>query len=406
MNKKMRFLTVTLMATMALTVGCNSKKDNTSNAQNEPPVQVEKEANDQANDQTDPGEEASEEEDKNVSTTPDAGLTLSYSKGLDDAGFYEGVTALDLVDLADYDALVIPASVHVISDERVDEGISNVMNNFMITNKITDRAVVDGDVVNIDFVGSVDGVEFSGGSTEGAGTDVTIGVTQYIDDFLDQLIGSQAGDIINVEVTFPEEYNQADLAGKDAVFVTTVNHIVETEKPELTDAFVAENFSEAYKTNTVAELKEDFRNNYRKDDINNYLFDLFLKDSTVDTAPDSVIVYQQMIAGNMVLEEAYINNLSVEEYLETQSDYTSLDEYIVASKGVFENKASTSLIIQALAEKYDVSVSEEDISAYFLRLRGDSDYSILEEKFGLSYIKKGILFEKIVDEMLKTAIFE
>ena len=93
----------------------------------------------------------------------------------------------------------------------------------------TDSAltVENGDTVNIDYVGSIDGVEFSGGNTYGMGTDLTIGSGQYIDDFEEQLIGAHPGDTVNVNVTFPENYGSQDLAGKDALFVVTVNGIYE-----------------------------------------------------------------------------------------------------------------------------------------------------------------------------------
>ena len=80
--------------------------------------------------------------------------------------------------------------------------------------------------MNIDYVGSIDGEEFAGGNTQGQGTTVTIGVTQYIDDFLEQLIGHTPGETFDIEVTFPETYeNSPDLAGKDAVFNVTINYI-------------------------------------------------------------------------------------------------------------------------------------------------------------------------------------
>lgn len=85
--------------------------------------------------------------------------------------------------------------------------------------------VEDGDTVNIDYVGSIDGVEFDGGNTNGAGADLTIGSGTYIDDFEEQLIGAHPGDTVEVNVTFPEEYHSADLAGKDALFVVEVNGI-------------------------------------------------------------------------------------------------------------------------------------------------------------------------------------
>lgn len=85
--------------------------------------------------------------------------------------------------------------------------------------------VEDGDTVNIDYVGSIDGVEFDGGSSNGAGTDLTIGSGFYIDDFEEQLIGSHPGDTVNVNVTFPEDYQQEDLQGQDALFIVTINGI-------------------------------------------------------------------------------------------------------------------------------------------------------------------------------------
>lgn len=89
----------------------------------------------------------------------------------------------------------------------------------------TSLTVADGDTVNIDYVGTVDGVEFDGGSTNGTGTDLVIGSGSYIDDFEDQLIGAHPGDEVQVEVTFPDDYGSQDLAGKDAVFAVTVNGI-------------------------------------------------------------------------------------------------------------------------------------------------------------------------------------
>lgn len=93
--------------------------------------------------------------------------------------------------------------------------------------KDTALTVEDGDTVNIDYVGTVDGVEFEGGSTQGAGADLTIGSGSYIDDFEDQLIGAHPGDKVEVNVTFPENYGNEELNGKDAVFAVTVNGIYE-----------------------------------------------------------------------------------------------------------------------------------------------------------------------------------
>lgn len=89
----------------------------------------------------------------------------------------------------------------------------------------TSVAVEDGDTVNIDYVGTIDGVEFSGGNTQGQGADLTIGSGTYIDDFEEQLIGHYIGETVEVDVTFPENYGNDDLNGKDAVFEVTINGI-------------------------------------------------------------------------------------------------------------------------------------------------------------------------------------
>jgi len=87
------------------------------------------------------------------------------------------------------------------------------------------RTVAFGDTVNIDYVGTIDGVEFAGGSTGGIGTDLTIGSGMYIDDFEDQLVGYKAGDTVEVVVTFPDDYGMPELSGKEAVFTTVINAI-------------------------------------------------------------------------------------------------------------------------------------------------------------------------------------
>lgn len=119
--------------------------------------------------------------------------------------------------------------------------IDKTLSSYTKTNQITDenRLIEDGDTVNIDYVGSVDGVEFEGGSTDGKGATVTIGVTNFIDGFLDQLIGHAPGENFDINVTFPDPYtNNTDLSGKDAVFNITINYIEEKITPEFDDDFI------------------------------------------------------------------------------------------------------------------------------------------------------------------------
>lgn len=123
------------------------------------------------------------------------------------------------------------------SDNTTTESDSGTENNTEDTSDTGDSAddasystdtsltIENGDTVNIDYVGSIDGVEFDGGNTQGQGTDLTIGSGRYIDDFEEQLIGAHPGDSVEVTVTFPEDYGNEELNGKEAVFDVTVNGI-------------------------------------------------------------------------------------------------------------------------------------------------------------------------------------
>ena len=115
------------------------------------------------------------------------------------------------------------------TDNTSDTGTSDTAENTDTPVLSTDSSLTieNGDTVNIDYVGTVDGVEFDGGSTNGAGADLTIGSGRYIDDFEEQLIGSHPGDTVEVNVTFPEDYGNEELSGKDAVFEVVINGIYE-----------------------------------------------------------------------------------------------------------------------------------------------------------------------------------
>lgn len=111
------------------------------------------------------------------------------------------------------------------ADKTSDDGSNSGDNGGTSYSTDTSLTVADGDTVNIDYVGTIDGVEFSGGNTNGSGADLLIGSGSYIDDFEEQLIGSHPGDVVEVNVTFPENYGNESLNGKDAVFEVTVNGI-------------------------------------------------------------------------------------------------------------------------------------------------------------------------------------
>lgn len=337
-----------------------------------------------------------------VETT--GGDELPYSAGLDNNGFWIGIKALDFVDKFNYRGLEIPNDVHQISDDALQTEINNIIASYSSTTQVTDRAVVDGDTVNIDFVGSVDGIEFDGGSTGGTGTDVTIGETEYIDDFLAQLIGHKPGETINVEVTFPDDYGEETLAGKDALFVTTINYIAgETIEAELTDAFVEENLSLSYGWATVAEMKDSMRSTMRKQSIEQYFMDYFTSEVTVKSVPDQLTDYQEGVMMYFYQDYADYYGMELSDLIASEG-LSSVDELVERYYDYNLKNATYYLVIQAIAEDAGISVSDEDFASYFMEVYGSSDYSSQEAQYGLPYLKHSVLCMKVIDFVVENAI--
>ena len=340
-----------------------------------------------------------------AATEPPEDTTFSYSKGIEDNGYLKGIRALDYVELFDYKAFSIPNDIHNISDETLQTEIDGLLSDYSDKgDKIKDRAVANGDTVNIDYVGSVDGVEFDGGSTGGAGDDVIIGVTNFIDDFLEQLIGHMPGETINVEVTFPDEYSQSpDLEGKEAVFVTTINHILELN---LTDTFVETNLSETYSWKTVAEMKDDMRNRLQTNSIKNHIYEYMITKVTVKSVPASLTEYQEKAMLNEYEGYATQYGMELDEFLLAYVGVDSKEALIAQqSEGNLKN-SKYNLICQAIAEDLDLSVSDEDITNFFIKETGSSDYSAAEKQYGLPFIKQVILYNKVMEYIVDEAVLE
>ena len=225
------------------------------------------------------GTEGTENTETNYSTE------FYLSEYLDEDGYLKDVDFAKAVTLPDYKSVVVPKEHYTPGDLTLQLEIEELLSGYSTKETVTEGVVEDGDTLNIDYVGSIGGVEFAGGSTNGNGTEVTIGVTQYIDDFLQQLIGHKVGENFDIEVTFPENYGNEDLNGKDAVFETTINFIVETETPELTDEFVKENLEEAYGYTSVEDMKSKLKESMTRSKKENYAWEYILENSEFETLP-------------------------------------------------------------------------------------------------------------------------
>ena len=327
-----------------------------------------------------------------------------FSYGLDDNGFWQNIRALDYVELLDYVAMEIPAEYHQVSEESIQDIIDDFMFGFIISEQITDRAVVDGDTINIDFVGSIDGVEFDGGSTMGMGTNVTIGVTQFIDDFLEQLIGHMPETVVYVEVTFPEDYHEVSLQGAEALFVTTINFIVgEDIVPELTDDFVMENIAPFHGLETVDELIEDIRSSLQTNALHQYIHEQIALHTTVISIPEPLIRYYQQMMLHQYAEQGLQFGMTLEDIL-GMFGFAGIEEFLEDSRADIERDAKTSLILQAVAEDAGITASHQDVTDFFIENFDTDDFSMFEDMYGLPWLKQFIRNRMVIEYIIERAV--
>ena len=337
---------------------------------------------------------------------------FNYSRGLDENGFFKGVKAADYINLADYKNYEMPYNLTVASVDDVNEQLDLIKDGYTKTEKDTspDRIIADGDTVNIDYVGSIDGVEFDGGSTGGNGTDVTLGVTNYIDGFLPQLIGHKPGDVFDINVTFPDDYTEFDyeqytyvpspLAGKDAVFNITINHLYNEIVPEINDDFVKENMSEYY--DSARRLLKDIEDRIVENRTKNYVWDKLMGESEMTGYPEAMKEYELNYQRRYLNSQAASYGTTGRELL-ASIGYESEDEYFADLEDDINQAIKLYCVVQAICENENIKVTDEDMTGYFVKNFGTEDYSYYEEIYGKNYLKmvvsQEIMLEKLIADM-------
>ncbi|MBQ7557468.1 MAG: FKBP-type peptidyl-prolyl cis-trans isomerase [Lachnospiraceae bacterium] len=242
--------------------------------------------------------------------------------GLDDNGMIAGVKASDYVTLpSDIDNETVPLSEVEYTEESIQSDIDSELENHKVLSTDADRTVADGDEVNIDYVGTVDGEEFDGGSAEGY--DLTIGSGSFVDTFEDQLIGSKPGDHVTVNVTFPDDYSSEDLQGKDAVFEVDVNGI--NVKPEFNDDFVKQYLSAD--ADSAEGYRKYLKEKNEKENTENWLRDYLEKKSTAASYPDK---YVKDLKGIQRYEDEQNYNYMLQMYSQYGMDnpYANFEAYM------------------------------------------------------------------------------
>ncbi len=248
-----------------------------------------------------------------------------------------------------------------VSDEEVEEEIEKERNSNARTVSITDRPVQNGDTVIIDFEGFSDGVPFEGG--KGENHSLEIGSHSFVDTFEEQLIGRNAGEDVEVRVTFPEQYQAADLAGKPAVFKVKIHEIKVKEIPALDDEF-AQDVSEF---DTLDEYREDLRKSLRENkesDARRVKEDEAIQ-KIIDTSemeiPEAMLTTQCENMVNEFAQKILQSGLSMEQYL--QFSGLTIDKLKEQVRPDAETRIKSSLVLEEIAKEEDIQVTDEEIRA-------------------------------------------
>lgn len=356
------------------------------------------------------GSEASSAASAPVDSDPLAqkAADFTYSAALDENGYFTGVRALDYVTLpADYKALSVSAADVQVTDDELQTNLDYILSQFAETEQDTESTIQNGDSVNIDYVGSVDGIEFTGGNTNGQGATVTAGSTQYVDDFLTQIIGHKPGETFDVVVTFPDGYNDSTdangnpikLAGQEAVFSVTINYIAKSVTPELTDEFISKNIDPKYGS-TVEEFKDTVRKDVADANLEKYVTN-YLTQNTVyaDELPEAVTEYSSMMVLNYYCGYASAKNQTLTQFIQENLDADSIQALLDSNKEAIDNQAKRFLLYQALAEDQGLDCTDDDVKAYFEDL-GTTDYSDYQNFYGTNYLRMNAVGDKAFNNIL------
>ena len=303
------------------------------------------------------------------------------------------------VTLGEYKGLEVPKSETEVTDEEIEAELKKEQEKNSRTITVEDRGAENGDIATIDFEGFVDGTAFEGGK----GTDypLTLGSGSFIPGFEDQLVGAKAGDHVEVNVTFPEEYQSKDLAGRAAVFQCDVKKVETKELPELDDDF-AQDVSEF---DTLAEYKEDIKKNLaeRKEKEARTAKENAAVDKAIENAqmeiPDAMIETQISQMLDDFSRRMQAQGLTMEQYMQ----FTGLtaDKMREEMKPQALKRIQTRLVLEKIAETENIQPSEEEVNeeiskmAEMYKMEADKLKELLGDR-ELEQMKKDMAVQKAV----------
>ncbi len=343
--------------------------------------------------------------------------TENTSEGTDSAdasGGQEGAISYDVeecVKLGDYMGIKVSLGSYEVTDESVKSTIESTLASYPSYEDTDKTTVEEGDVVNIDYEGLKDGVAFEGGTAQGS--NLEIGSNSFIDGFEDGLIGKKVGEDVKLDLTFPEDYGNAELAGQAVVFNVKINKIVNEvymTYDTVTDEFVASNFvNDGYKTvnemieGTRKQLESNNETN-KQTDTENAIFEELHKSCTV-TMPDGLL--DQRI---QEYKDQYVQNLKSSYNMELADYLGSMgmteEQFNDQVQQYIQESLTNQLILEAIAKKEKIEADEEGYTAYMKDVVADFGYEnedALIKQYGEDYVKNAYISDKTLNYLIENA---
>ncbi len=376
---KKRAIMISMLLVMALSVtGCSQKT-----ATKDKDTKTEETA------KTDDAEDT--ESDNTEDTSEDTPTTAELMAGID---------VEKCVTLGDYKGVTVEKTIQSVTDEDVQNEIDNALANYPVE---VDQAAKEGDTVNIDYVGKIDGEEFDGGSDQGA--DLKLGSGKFIDGFEDGLIGARKGETRTLNLTFPEDYTQ-DLAGKAVEFTVTVNAVKEPLS-EPTDQWVADNI-EGY--DNLADYKAGIRSEQEESNeqtaenqVRYAAWTQVIDNCTINEYPETLVEVGKKLYEQQVETYAKYAGMELDAYIEssglTQEEYQSnMEEY-------GKNVAAQALVCQAICDKEGFAIGDDDYQKALQDML--TEYGCTEDEliqtYGQDNVEQSIMLNRVSNLILENA---
>ncbi len=333
--------------------------------------------------------------------------------GIDDNGvkFHAVVTVKPEATLGDYKGLNISKVEYNVTEDDVNAEIDRARKQASRKVEVEGKAVENGDIVNLDYSGSVDGVKFDGGTA--SNQELTIGSHTFIPGFEEQMIGMTIGETRDLNVPFPNDYHAKELAGKDSVFTVTVNKILKEEMPELNDDFA----KDVSKFDTFAEYKADVEkrlqegNDRRANAENeNALIEAVAQTSSVEIPQCMIDSQIDYLVHDMEYRLMYMyQGLKLEDYLKYTG--SSMEELRKSKAEEAKRDVKIRLVLEAIIKNENLDITDAELDEELKRIAESANKSVDEyrktvDERQLSYIKNDLLMKKLIEFLKANNTFE